>query len=96
MAYYRLAIPLEGIDHFMLELDGDGTPRRELGLSLSGDVLHAAADDHPAEVKCIWHSSYGWEIEPFLEDAAPLTRTEFEEVWNRADPPVPGPRRELS
>ena len=83
MSYYRLAVPVEGVDHFMIELDGDGAPRRELGFSSSGEVIHFAADDHPPDAKCIWHSSFGWEIEPSLGDAERLTRSEFEEAWER-------------
>jgi hypothetical protein len=82
MTYYLLRVSLEGIDHFMLEVDADGTPRREIGLDPSGAVIYATADDHGGERRCVWHQLFPWEIEPFIaEDSAPLSAAQFEEVW---------------
>jgi hypothetical protein len=92
IAYYLLRIPLDGIDHFMLELDADGTPRREIGLDSSGRVMYATADDHGSESRCIWHHLFGWELEPFIaDDAEPLTGAQFDATWqlhtDRISPP---------
>jgi hypothetical protein len=85
MAYHVLRVPLEEIDHFMLEVDADGTPHREIGVDPSGVVIYATADDHGGESRCIWHQLFAWEIEPFIEeDSEPLSAAQFEAAWERA------------
>jgi hypothetical protein len=82
MAYYLLRVSLEGIDHFMLEVDADGTPHREIGVDPSGGVIYATADDHGGESRCVWHQLFAWEIEPFIEeDSEPLSASQFEAAW---------------
>ena len=82
MTYYLLLLPLEGVDHFMLEVDAEGKPHREIGLDPSGGVIYATADDHDGESRCIWHQLFGWEIEPFIEeDSEPLTAAQFDAAW---------------
>lgn len=82
MAYHLLRISLEGVDHFMLEVDADGVPRREIGLDSADRVIYATADNHGPENRCIWHQLFGWELDPFLsENATPLTAAQFEAVW---------------
>jgi len=82
MAYYLLREPIDDIDHFMLEVDADGTPRREVGLDRSGAIVYTADDDHDGSSRCLWHQQFGWEIESFLQDASePLTADQFEATW---------------
>ena len=87
MDYWMLKIPLDGVDHFLLELDADGKPLREIGLDASGGVLYRVADKHSAKERCIWHSQFNWEIEPFLadDDAYRISSADFEATWDHGD-----------
>ena len=82
MAYYLLREPFDDIDHFMLEVDAAGTPRREIGIDGSGGVVYAAEDGHAGSSRCLWHHQFGWEIESFLHDGAePLSADQFDATW---------------
>ncbi|HET7830266.1 MAG TPA: hypothetical protein VFL03_11960 [Candidatus Limnocylindrales bacterium] len=82
MSYHLLRVSLEGVDHFMLEVDADGVARREIGLDSADGVIYAAADNHGPENRCIWHQLFGWELDVFLtEDATALTAAQFEAAW---------------
>lgn len=77
---------VDGVDHFMVEVDQKGRARREIGFDAAGVVQYKADGNYGWGERAIWHSLLAWELEPFIEEAQPISAVEFEVAWSRKPP----------